>query len=459
MRPRTSPKHPTGASRMRTSPVSRRALLGAGGALALTAPLAACSSPVASGFFGSQLDPSTLVYWNLFAGGDGGRMQDMEKVYEKAHGGPSSLQATTFSWGNPYYSKVTLATEGNQPPDVAAAHLTRAKPLFDGGILEPVTTEDLASVGLTAEDFNQKAWKAQVTDGRAIAIPLDTHPFVMFFNQDVLEKADLLEKDGTITDLTGVDTFESALQEISGVTGGAALAVANVSETATPWRLFWSLYNQYEDATPFLSDGGASITADEGIFEDITSRIQKWVDKGWLTRGIDYPGSQTAMYTGKVGIYLQGEWEISTAQDVEGLKFGMAPIPRLFDRKAAHADSHCFVLPRKDRTPEQRKQAMTFIKTMLEESMTWAQGGHVPAFMPTFESAEYKKLTPQSDYAPAAEYAVYDDPVWYGGSGSTFEETVGAQLAQIQLGAITPKQGLDAIRGQLQVYLDTPSPL
>ncbi|MBK0296291.1 hypothetical protein IAE22_29525, partial [Bacillus sp. S34] len=88
---------------------------------------------------------------------------------------------------------------------------------------------------------------------------------------------------------------------------------------------------------------------------------------------------------------------------------------------ATQADSHTFVLPRKDRTPEQRKQAMLFIKQMLEQSMTWAEGGHVPAYMPTFDSTAYKKLTPQSNYAAAAETAVFDDAAWYGGSGSTFE--------------------------------------
>ncbi|UQN29012.1 ABC transporter substrate-binding protein [Brachybacterium kimchii] len=440
-------------------PVGRRTLLGSTAVLGASAALAGCGGPLGAGLVGGEVAPETLVFWNLFGGGDGGRMQDMEKVYEKAHGGSSSLQATTFAWGNPYYSKVTLATVGNQPPDVAVAHLTRAKPLWDGGILDPISEDDLASVGLKTSDFNEKAWSAQVTDGKNIAIPLDTHPFVMFFNHEVMDKAGLLESDGSLTDLSGVDTFESALEEIKGVTGSEALTSANVSETATPWRLFWSLYNQYEDATPFLSDGGAKITVDEDIYTDITARLQKWVEKGWLNRGIDYAGSQTQMATGKAGIYLQGEWEISTFQSIEGLKFGMAPIPTLFDRPAAQADSHTFILPKKDRTPEQLTQALGFIKSMLTESMTWAEGGHVPAYLPTYDSAEYKKLTPQSDYASAAENAYYDDAAWYGGSGSTFEATVGAQLALVQQGSTTPEGALSAIRGQLQTYLDPPSPL
>ncbi|MBT1623294.1 sugar ABC transporter substrate-binding protein [Curtobacterium flaccumfaciens pv. oortii] len=441
------------------SRVSRRGFLAAGAAAATVLPLAACSSPIAAGLAGSALNPETLVFWNLFGGGDGVRMQDMEAGYAKQHGGSSSLQATTFAWGNPYYSKVTLATVGNKPPDVAISHLTRAKPLWDGDLLDPITSEDLAGVGLSAADFNQKAWAAQKTDGKNICVPLDTHPFVLFYNVDVCQKAGLLDADGNLKDLTGIDAFESALAAVSKVTGGTALNVANVSEVATPWRFFWTMYNQVEGATPFISDGGAKLTVNEDAYTKVTDMTQKWVKNGWLNKGLDYATAQTLMFTGKAGFFMQGEWEISTAQSIKGLKFGMAPIPQLFDKPATQADSHTFILPRKDRTPEQKQAAMLFIKQMLEQSLTWAQGGHVPAYLPTYDSSAYKKLTPQSNYASAAETAVFDDAAWYGGSGSTFENTVGAQLALVQQGSSSPAAALSAIKSQLSTYLNTPSPL
>ncbi|MBF4591036.1 extracellular solute-binding protein [Curtobacterium sp. VKM Ac-1395] len=446
-------------SQPRGAGFTRRSLLAAGAAAATVLPLAACSSPLSAGLAGSALNPETLVFWNLFGGGDGLRMQEMEAGYAKQHGGSSSLQATTFAWGNPYYSKVTLATVGNKPPDVAIAHLTRAKPLWDGDLLDPITADDLAGVGLSASDFNQKAWTAQKTDGKNICVPLDTHPFVLFYNVDVCQKAGLIDGDGKLKDLTGIDAFESALAAVSKVTGGTALNVANVSEIATPWRFFWTMYNQIQGATPFISDGGAKLTVNEDAYSKVTEMTQKWVKSGWLNKGLDYATAQTLMFTGKAGFFMQGEWEISTAQSIKGLKFGMAPIPQLFDKPATQADSHTFILPRKDRTPEQKKAAMLFIKQMLEQSLTWAQGGHVPAYMPTFDSSAYKKLTPQSNYASAAESAVFDDAAWYGGSGSTFENTVGAQLALVQQGSSSPAAAMSAIKSQLSTYLNTPSPL
>lgn len=422
-------------------------------------PLAGCGTSVAAGLAGTPLNPQTLIFWNLFGGGDGVRMQAMEAGYEKTHGGPSSLQATTFAWGNPYYSKLTLATVGSKPPDVAISHLTRAKPLAQADVFEPITDADLASVGLSASDFNKRAWDFQRANGHNIAIPLDTHPFVMFFNSDVCQKAGLLQADGKLKHIQGFDQFEAALAAISKVTKGPALTVSNVGDFATPWRLFLTLYSQRNGSTPYLSNGGTKITVNEALAVDTLARIATWAKKGWLAPSLDYATAESYFFSGKSGLYMEGEWEITTAEAVKGLKFGMVPIPQLYDKPAAQADSHTFVLPRKDRTPEERKRAMGFIKSMLDQSMTWAKGGHIPAYLPTLHSSAYKSLEPQADYAAAASYAVYDPEAWYSGSGSTFENIAGAQIGLVQQGAVTPQGALQAISDQLQVYLHTTSPL
>ena len=115
-------------------------------------------------------------------------MQGMLDVYRKQN--PDiTLKKTTFNWGNPYYTKLSLATVGNKPPDVAVAHLTRAKSMVQGGLLQELTPDALERAGLTPDKFNERAWNAGLVDGKAYAIPLDTHPFVMFYNTEICEKA------------------------------------------------------------------------------------------------------------------------------------------------------------------------------------------------------------------------------------------------------------------------------
>jgi multiple sugar transport system substrate-binding protein len=79
--------------------------------------------------------------------------------------------------------------------------------------------------------------------------------------------------------------------------------------------------------------------------------------------------------------------------------------------------------------------------------------------LPTLQSSEYKALTPQADYASAADVAVYDAPAWYSGSGSTFENIAGAQIGLVQQGLTSPAGGMSAMLSQLDTYLNTPSPL
>ena len=112
-------------------PVSRRSLFRAAAGGLGVAALGGCSSPVAAGIASTPLDPGTVEYWNLFGGGDGVRMQQMQDGYRKANPG-TPLQAVTLAWGNPYYTKLSLATVGDKPPDVAVSHLTRMKTLQAG---------------------------------------------------------------------------------------------------------------------------------------------------------------------------------------------------------------------------------------------------------------------------------------------------------------------------------------
>ena len=441
---------------------SRRTLLrgglGAVGGLGLAGALSGCGTALSAGVAGTELSPGTLTFWNLFGGGDGARLTTMLDKYAADNGGPSSLQAATFAWGNPYYTKVALATLGNKPPDVAVSHLTRAKNLAQANLLSPITDEMLALVGLKSTDFNQKVWDQQKVDGVSYAIPLDTHPYVMFYNTDICQKAGLLDSDGALKPIEGTEQWEAALTAAKKVTGAYGASTAAVADNSTSWRWFQTLYSQ-QGGPEWLGDAGTKLTLDDDLTMKTLTYIQKLTKAGLMPTQADYATSQVLMFTGKSAFYMQGEWEITTAQAQKGLKFGMVPVPTLFDKPAAQADSHMFILPRMERSPEKTKRAMGFVKSMMDQSDTWAAGVHIPAYLPYRDSAAFKDLSPQSNYAGAADYANYDSQAWYSGSGSNFENIVGAQIGLVQQGGSTPAAALSSIKRQLTVYTKTANPL
>jgi multiple sugar transport system substrate-binding protein len=439
-------------------PISRRTLFRGALAGIGAAALGGCSSPVGAGLANTPLDPGTVEYWNLFGGGDGVRMQQMQDGYRKAN--PNTpLQAVTLAWGNPYYTKLSLATVGAKPPNVAVSHLTRMKTLQEADLLQELHPEDLARHGMSAELFNQRAWTAGLVNEKIYAIPLDTHPWVLFYNTKICGQAGLLDGAGNLKPIQGPDAFTEALTKVKQVTGQYGATHGINADTATTWRFFQTLYSQLGGEV--LADNGTKVVLDDAKTKRVLEFMRSLtVEKKLMPGSVDYQGAIALFASGASGFHLNGEWEISTFQTAK-MPFSMTLVPNIFGGPyAVQADSHTLVLPRRgDQTRQQLDLSLGFIKSLLDQSMTWAEGGHVPAWQPVAQSDAYKKLTPQSNYASAADAAVYDPPGWYSGSGSNFEIVMGSAIGAVEAGQLTPDAAISQIRSQLTALAGTPSPV
>jgi multiple sugar transport system substrate-binding protein len=67
-------------------------------------------------------------------------------------------------------------------------------------------------------------------------------------------------------------------------------------------------------------------------------------------------------------------------------------------------------------------------------------------------------MTPQSNYAAAADSAVYDPPGWYSGSGSEFEIIVGSLVGGVIAGQISPPSAIRQMRSSLAKLAHTAQP-
>jgi multiple sugar transport system substrate-binding protein len=441
--------------------VSRRSLLRGAAAAGIglgAAGLAGCSVPVVNGLTASREEPGTVEFWNLFGGGDGVRMQQMLDGFRAAN--PSiKLSAVTLAWGNPYYTKLSLATVGDKPPDVAVSHLTRMRTLVSGGLLQELRADDLARFGIAPDKFNRQTWDAGLVDGKAYAIPLDTHPFVMFYNTDICTKAGLMDGD-TLRPLVGEAAFVDAMRRAKAASGGFGGVVAVNNEVATPWRIFQSLYAQLGGQV--LADGGRQVVIDDAKALQVLGFLQGLTKDETFPSSVDYQGSIAMFANGQAGFLFQGEWEITTFQTAK-LPFSMAAFPNVYggsDHYACQADSHTLVLPRQlTEKPDRLDRSLRFIRSMLDQSKTWAEGGHVPSWLPFRDSSDFQQLTPQSRYAAAADAAAYDPDGWYSGSGSNFEIVTGSTVGAVLSGQSTPRAALGQLRTKLAALAATASPI
>jgi multiple sugar transport system substrate-binding protein len=417
--------------------------LGAAGVVATTGP------PFGGG-------ARTISFWHLFSGGDGERMAQMLDAFGKSGTG-IKVEPVTLTWGPPYYTKLQLAAVGGRPPDVAISHATRLGSLAPAGLVMELTPDLLEKHGITPDKFEPAVWKRGQFKGKQYAIPLDTHPFVLYYNTELAKKADLLGEDNRLRALNGenevLDAF-SALKKASGQWG-----VVTEIRGVSLWRLFLTLYGQQSGGPLFSADGKQLTIDDDKSLRALEFMQQLGADRKVMPTDLDYPASVANFSNATTGSMLQGEWEVTTFQAAK-MKFDMVPVPNILGKQVTQADSHAFVIPvSSGRSQERLDASLEFIAKMLNLSYTWSQGGHVPAWKPVLDSEKYRKLAPQSHYAAAAQSTIVDPLVWFSGSGSDLENEAWGAFLGVVTGGSKPKAGLTQFRSAMQQFLDKPSPV
>jgi multiple sugar transport system substrate-binding protein len=204
-----------------------------------------------------------------------------------------------------------------------------------------------------------------------------------------------------------------------------------------------------------VSDGGTKVTIDRKAMEETFAFMQSLTQgQKLMPNNATATTSSTLFSQGRVGFLFDGVWQIPTYRGIKGLNFNVVPFPPLLGPKAvAYADSHSLVIPRSSgRSPARTDDAVGFIKGLLDQSSIWADGGHVPAWLPVQKSKEFLELKPQSNYTQAAFNAVYDPVAWYTGAGSDFQTAMGSVIASVLTGGTDPKGGVDAMTTSLKTF-------
>ncbi|WP_078856897.1 extracellular solute-binding protein [Streptomyces sp. NBRC 109706] len=434
--------------------MGRRGLLrwGLAGAGAVAAPglLAGCASPA------SPSGSSSLRVWDLFSGGDGVLMDEM---LETATSGADafSVDRTILEWGPSYYTKLAMAAAGGRAPEVAVLHLSRLAGYAPGGLLDPFDLDVLAEFGVGEEHFAPAIWERAKWDGEVYAIPLDTHPFIVFYDKEIADQAGLLDSEGELAPIGSPDRMLAASEALASAQNGTGVLFGHVGDQAQCWRLFNGLYAQ-TGAKWVLPDGGEPEVDVDAAVRVITFMTELF-DGDRNPNHLDYAGAMAAFQGSRGAMIFSGEWELPNLRST-GRPLGAAPFPTIFDQPAVNADSHAYVLPRQSRVDEaRRREAHRFVATMLKASYTWASAGHIPAYEPVIADERYAELDPQASYAGASEVAVLDPPNWFTGSGSNFQNQMTQPMQSALLGNMSPERAVEQMVSASASMLDQPNPV
>jgi len=401
----------------------------------------------------------TVVWWDFLGGGDGVRMKALIDEFNKENGDNIEIQATTLEWGTPFYTKAQTSAAVGEGPDVMTYHISRLPLGVSTNTLSEITADDLASVGLKAEDYAPANWQAAQVDGKQYAIPFDIHSIILYYNKDKLKAAGLLGDDGLPKGLDGVDNFKAALQKLKD--GGSQYGVSIHSAAGdSQWRIFYSLLNQQDGK--FFADGKFLDGDNLDKAVKATQVVADWVKEGLAPSNTEYPASIALFTSGEAAMHINGVWEVPTFTDLAakgqlGFEWGAVALPTFFDHPATWADSHSFVIPNnvgKDMTPEKRKAVMEVIAWMNKHSLAWAGAGHIPAYGPVRDSAEFKALQPNATYSVLADTAAFDPVSTLAGVASPVYDAAGNYMVPAINGEMDPQQAIEDLRDDLQAQVE-----
>ena len=160
---------------------------------------------------------------------------------------------------------------------------------------------------------------------------------------------------------------------------------------------------------------------------------------------------------GRAVFMINGNWEVPTMVDLQKqgklpFEYGIVAMPKFFENQETWADSHQLAIPNNEKSPaspEKVAAALKFISYFVKQT-TWAGGGHIPAYLPVQESAEFKAMKPNSDYVSLAKTAVFDPVSIYAGVASPVYDASGNYMIPALNGEIAPADAAKKIRDDLQ---------
>ncbi|QGG54861.1 ABC transporter substrate-binding protein [Paenibacillus sp. B01] len=348
----------------------------------------------------------TLSSWTLFSGGDGDNMQAMIDAFNSEH--PDiKVENTVLEWGE-YYTKLITAVGNGNGPDIGISHTSRLPDLINQGVVSSM--DDAAeAAGIDWSTFNPNILGATVVDGKHYAVPIDTHPFVMYYNKKLLKEAGLLGEDGKPVFDNTADGFVQLLTALKEKLPKNAMPLALPSANDDVFRLWWALYHQL-GGNDVISDDLKSAALDSGKAVQAMQYVQDLFHKHKVIR-LNDPDFVKSFQSGTAAIIMTGVWTTGVWESTKGLEFGAMPIPKIFDKEATWGDSHTVILPvTKKEDPEKRKAAAIFADYLAQKGALWAKAGHIPAKPAIFDSAEFKALPYRSDYVSVASTVAFNKP-------------------------------------------------
>lgn len=404
-------------------------------------------APAASADTGKKYN---LNFWTLFSGGDGDVMTKVVNTFNQSH--PNiQVKITALEW-DPYYTKLEAAVAAGNGPDIGVSHITKLPELVSQKVV--YSLDDYAGTcSVDWNNYNQNLMQASTFDGKHYSIPIDYHPYVLYYNKTLLKKAGMLNSKGEPDITEGQDGkgFIDYLVKLKSKLPSGVSPLAETESGDDVYRLWWTLYNQ-AGGKDFISSDGQSAKIDMQPAVKAINYYKDLVDKYQvIPKNLNKDHFPDNFQNQTSAMLINGVWSVNAFANTKGLDFGVMPVPKIFDSSAAWGDSHNLVLPvQKNLDKDKEAACVTFMNWVSQNGQIWGQAGHVPANISAQKSPDFQSLPKRSGFVGSVSNVVFpkqSEQTW------PLKEIIYKNLETVLNGSTTPEAAFKTITDQINKQL------
>jgi len=313
------------------------------------------------------------------------------------------VRVSTVTW--PGYNQLSAQLATGDAPDLVTMHESAMPDFQSRGLLEPMG-DVLAAAGVDAATFTTASLKGVTLDGEIYGLPFDTWAPLFHINMNYFRQAGLVVDGEPILPRSPEELLLHARQ-FKKATGKPYFVQALANQKPAYTRNLFTFLEQ-QNSDYFADPKRIRLQTPEA--RRVVELFKSLYDENLTTKNQDYASATNGFMNGDGGVYLVGTWVIGDF-DADSRKpnrplsngYTVYPFPQLFSgRDATYVDGHAWVMPVKERTPQQREALRRLLRFLADNDFEWSRTGHLPAFKPVIESERFMSLPHRKNIARLA---------------------------------------------------------
>jgi multiple sugar transport system substrate-binding protein len=309
------------------------------------------------------------------------------------------VRVSPVAW--PGYNQLAAQLASGDPPDLVTMHLSAISDYQSRKLLEPLG-KDLRAVGVDPNGFTAASLASVSKQGEIYGLPIDNWAPLWHINMNYFRQAGLV-KDGKPILPRSPEELLAHARQFKEATGKPYLVQALSNERAAYTRNLYTLLMQ--QSVDFFADP-QQVKLQSPEAKQVVDMFRQIYAEDLTTKNQDYAAATNSFINGGGGVYLVGTWMIGDF-DAQSRKtdrplsngYAVMPWPQLYARDATFIDGHAWVMPARDRTPQQRDGIFRLLKFLADNDFAWSRTGHLPAYKAVIESERFNALPHRSDIA------------------------------------------------------------